>query len=39
MLPTKLFLAQISYTSFQIQISTGEMFHRRNFMHTQTLKN
>src|SRR6218665_58610 len=39
MLPPKLFLAYISYTSFQIQISTGEMLHRRNFMPTQTLKN
>jgi len=25
--------------SFQIQMSSGKMLQRRNFMHTQTLKN
>jgi len=28
----------ISYTSFQIQISSGKMLHKRNFLRTQTLK-
>jgi len=31
--------APISYTSFQIQTSSGEMLHKRNVMHTQTLEN
>jgi len=30
--------AHISYTSLQIQMSSGEMVHKGNFMRTQTLK-
>jgi len=35
MFPPKMFFAHISYTSFKIQMSSG----KRNFLHTQTLKN
>src|SRR6218665_722810 len=31
--------SHISYTSFPFQMSSGEMLHNRNFLHTQTLKN
>ena len=37
--PSKNVFAHISYTSFQIQMSSGKMLHKRNFMHIQTLKN
>jgi len=36
-LPKKL-LAHISYMSFQIQMSSGKMLHKKNFMCIQTLK-
>jgi len=35
----KMFSAYISYMSFQIQLSSGKMLHKRNFMHMETLKN
>ena len=34
----RMFFAHISYTSFHIQTSPGTMSHKRNFMHTRTLK-
>src|SRR6218665_4153268 len=33
-IPSKNVFAHISYTSFQIQTSPGEMLHKLNFMHT-----
>jgi len=39
MFPPNIIFAHISYTSFQIQTSSGKILHRRNFMRTQTLKN
>jgi len=41
MIPPKLCFAHISYstyTSFQIQVNSGKMLHKRNLMRTQTLK-
>ena len=35
----KFFFTHISKTSFQIQMHSGKMLHKRNFMHTQYLKN
>ena len=32
------YFALISYTSFQIQMSSAKMLHKRNYMCTQTLK-
>jgi len=37
--PSKNGFAHILYTSVQIQISSGKMLHKRNFMRTQTLEN
>jgi len=39
MSPPKSFFAHISYTSFQIQMSSGKMLHKRNFMRTLTVQN
>ena len=36
--PSKNAFAHISYMSFQIQMSSGKVLHKRNFMCTQTLK-
>src|SRR6218665_1025861 len=36
--PTKNVFANISYTSFQVQMSSGKMLHKINFMCTQILK-
>jgi len=36
MFPPKMCFAHISYTSFQIQMSSGKMLHKRNFMRAQT---
>ena len=38
-IPSRNVFAHISYTSVQIQMSSGKMLHKRNFMRTQTLKN
>src|SRR6218665_268441 len=40
MLPPKMCFAHTSkaYTSFQIQMSSCKMLHKRNYMRTQTLK-
>jgi len=37
-IPSRNVFTPISYMSFQIQISSGKMLHKRNFMCTQTLK-
>ena len=34
MVPSKNVFAHILYVSFQIQMSSGKMLHKRNFMHT-----
>jgi len=39
MFPPKMLLARVSYTSFQIQMSSGKMLHKRNFMRTLILTN
>jgi len=38
MFTPKMSFAHISYTSFQIQMSSSKMLHKRNCMRTQTLK-
>ena len=38
MFPPKMFFADISYMSFHIQMSSGKMLHKRNVLHTRTLK-
>jgi len=35
----KFFFHIYHYTSFQIQMSSHKMLHKRNFMRTQTLRN
>jgi len=39
MFPPIMFFAHISNTSFQMQMSSSKMLHKRNFMRTLTLKN
>jgi len=38
MFPLNMSFAHISYTLFQIQMSSGKMLHKRNFTCTKTLK-